>query len=248
MAGSVETALFGVVSLALSVMKAIVGLGTPGPRYRHTRHNVGWRVLDLLAQRWRGAKPEKARHSEVVRCLVDGEPVLLVKPQTFMNDSGKAVRALVEKDRLTPDDLLVVYDDLDLALGRIRVRAQGSAGGHRGIKSIQEHLAALARARGQRSAAGLGIGERLTRAMGLAGEVRAEPAGKSEAAQPPAFARIKVGIGRPPPGMDPIDFVLTGFTPDEAPLIQAAVERAADAAECWLASGTEAAANRFNGM
>lgn len=228
-------------------MKAIVGLGNPGPRYRHTRHNVGWRVLERLAARWSCGKPEKARHAEVRRCTVDGGPVLLAKPLTFMNDSGRAVRALVERDRLAPDDLLVVYDDLDLELGRIRVRAQGSAGGHNGVRSIQQHLSQM---RGKRQEArGQGIGGWLGGVLsgGRAGEVESsEVAGSNKAAGPPAFARIRVGIGRPPPGVDPIDFVLMGFSPDELRLVEQAAERAADAAECWLREGIAAAMNRFN--
>ena len=194
-------------------MKVIVGLGNPGPRYRHTRHNVGWMVLDELAQRWGLGKvtPEKARAAEILRASLEGEPIVLAKPQTFMNDSGKTVRQFVEKDRLSPANLLVIYDDLDLALGRIRLRTGGSAGGHRGILSIQQHL----------------------------GQVL-----KGEAAD---FPRVKVGLGRPPAGMDPIDFVLASFTPDDLPLIKPAIQRAADAAECWLRDGAEVAMNRFNG-
>ena len=126
-------------------MKAIVGLGNPGPRYRNTRHNAGWHVLDELYRRWGGGKPLQARHAEVVKTAISGQPVMLVKPQTFMNDSGKAVRALVEKDGLDPVDVLVVYDDLDLPVGRIRLRARGSAGGHGGIKSVQQQLAGVGR-------------------------------------------------------------------------------------------------------
>jgi PTH1 family peptidyl-tRNA hydrolase len=234
-------------------MRAIVGLGNPGARYRRTRHNAGWQVLDQLAVRWHGGKPEKARHAEVVRCVVDGEPVLLLKPLTFMNDSGKAVRALIEKDRLAPEEILVIYDDLDLQLGRVRLRAQGSSGGHGGIRSIQQHLAQLARARDR----GLWGKELGTRAVGSSpgdtgqhdqngGQMRAGAPAVREYAVP-AFPRLKVGIGRPPAGVDPVDFVLTGFTPDELRLIEPAIERAADAAECWLREGTAAAMNRFNG-
>ncbi|HVG98715.1 MAG TPA: aminoacyl-tRNA hydrolase [Chloroflexota bacterium] len=209
-------------------MKAIVGLGNPGPRYRNTRHNAGWHVLDELHRRWNGGKPVQSRHAEVIKTAIAGDPVLLVKPQTFMNDSGKSVRGLVEKDGIDPDGVLVVYDDLDLAVGRIRIRARGSSGGHRGIKSIQEHLKAVGRLK--------------RRPPVEAGGPPGEPA-----ADPLAFPRLKVGIGRPPAGVDPIDFVLTTFAPDELALIKPAVERAADAVECWMAEGADVAANRFNG-
>ncbi len=242
-------------------MKAIVGLGNPGPRYQRTRHNVGWQVVDELARRWGdgargqaraetgrqagwpgGEKPAQARHAELVKTAWEGETVLLVKPQTFMNDSGKTVRALVEKDGLEPQDILVVYDDLDLALGRIRIRGTGSAGGHRGIQSIQQHLATIPRL--QNRAPEVGSSQAQERLAGSA-----TPKGDSpRKPEPPAFPRLKVGIGRPPAGVDPIDFVLAGFLPDEMALLRPAIQRAADAAECWVSAGTDVAANRFNGM
>jgi len=192
---------------------------------------VGWWVLDELARRWGAAKakPEKARHAEVVRCTVDGEPVLLVKPQTFMNDSGKAVRALVEKDKLAPEQIMVVYDDIDLAAGRIRIRSSGSSGGHNGLKSIQQHLEQVLRSR---------------KSKVKPGEASEGQPAKEE---PPAFPRIKLGLGRPLAGMDPIDYVLTTFTPDELTVVKPAIERTADAIECWLREGIEVSMNRFNG-
>jgi peptidyl-tRNA hydrolase, PTH1 family len=205
-------------------MKAIVGLGNPGPRYRNTRHNAGWHVLDELYRRWGGGKPVQARHAEVVKTAIAGEPVLLVKPQTFMNDSGKAVRALVEKDGLEPERILVVYDDLDLPAGRIRIRGHGSSGGHGGIKSIQQHLSSIGRLKNR------------------------APDDQSPDHDPFAFPRLKVGLGRPPAGVDPIDFVLARFVPDELTFIRPAILRGADAAEAWVAEGTEVAANRFNGV
>jgi PTH1 family peptidyl-tRNA hydrolase len=239
-------------------MKAIVGLGNPGPRYRATRHNLGWLVLDRLAERWRAGRPEKARHAEVRRCLVDGETVLLVKPQTFMNDSGKAVRALLEKDKLDVDDLLVIYDDIDLAFGRLRVRPQGSAGGHRGIRSIQQHMKDTLAFRRNGSSGrskwwsivggqwGAGAHGPAAPAPAAPGEASAE---RDKAKQePPAFARVKAGIGRPPAGVDPIDYVLASFTAEELPVVQDLVDLAADAAECWLRDGIGVAMNRFNGL
>jgi PTH1 family peptidyl-tRNA hydrolase len=220
-------------------MKAIVGLGNPGPRYRNTRHNAGWHVLDELYRRWGGGKPVQARHAEVVKTAISGRPVMLVKPQTFMNDSGKAVRALVEKDGLDPVDVLVVYDDLDLPVGRIRIRGRGSAGGHGGIKSIQQQLAGVGRLK-RREPVVVG-------APVAVGAPESAPA-SGPAREPQDFPRLKVGIGRPPAGVDPIEFVLTTFVPDELTLIRPAIERAADAVESWLAEGPDVAANRFNGV
>lgn len=121
-------------------MRIIVGLGNPGRAYAHTRHNVGFDVLDVFA------KKHKVRIlSRQCRALVGsydflGEQILLVKPQTFMNESGTAVSCLVRKYHLEPDDILVVYDDMDLPLGRIRIRPKGSSGGHKGMNSIIHHL------------------------------------------------------------------------------------------------------------
>jgi peptidyl-tRNA hydrolase, PTH1 family len=230
-------------------MKAIVGLGNPGPRYRNSRHNAGWHVLDELYRRWGGGKPAQARHAEVVKTSISGQPVVLVKPQTFMNDSGKSVRALVERDGLDPVDVLVVYDDLDLPVGRIRIRGRGSAGGHGGIKSIQQQLAGVGRLKRREPVAPVAVAAPVP-AGGDAPE-RAAPAPPevtAPARDPLDFPRLKVGIGRPPAGVDPIEFVLTTFVPDELTLIRPAIERAADAVETWLAEGPDVAANRFNGV
>ncbi|MEB3223800.1 MAG: aminoacyl-tRNA hydrolase [Candidatus Sericytochromatia bacterium] len=123
-------------------MKLVVGLGNPGAGYADTRHNVGWLVLDALADAL-GAEPFKAdkRHRAEVADARDGARRLhLVKPQTYMNLSGESVGALMRFWKLTPKDVLVVYDDLAIPLGTVRVRPDGSAGGHNGIKSLLAHL------------------------------------------------------------------------------------------------------------
>ena len=117
-------------------LRAVVGLGNPGARYRETRHNLGFRVVDLLARR---------RSVELSRlecnALVGGTgAVLLVLPQTYMNRSGYAIRCLAERHGLAPEDVLVVYDDVALPLGRLRLRPGGSPGGHRGVESVVENL------------------------------------------------------------------------------------------------------------
>ncbi|MCX6997995.1 MAG: aminoacyl-tRNA hydrolase [Kiritimatiellaeota bacterium] len=122
-------------------MKLIVGLGNPGRKYAQTRHNVGFAVLDELARR-AGAvfrKPLFAKAS-TAKALVGGQDVLLVKPETFMNLSGAAVAALARKRGLPPQDVVVVLDDAELAMGRLRIRARGSAGGHNGLKSMVQCL------------------------------------------------------------------------------------------------------------
>jgi PTH1 family peptidyl-tRNA hydrolase len=118
--------------------KLIVGLGNPGGEYLFTRHNVGFMVLDAWADEEGAAfRDERARFSHLA-LLDSGER--LVKPMTYMNDSGKAVAAWLDWLKLTPADLLVIVDDVALPLGQIRLRPEGSAGGHNGLKSIETHL------------------------------------------------------------------------------------------------------------
>jgi PTH1 family peptidyl-tRNA hydrolase len=118
------------------VGKLIVGLGNPGDKYKETRHNVGFRVVELLAER-HGIDLRRHRHQSVYGEGRIGEvAVLLAKPLTYMNLSGQAVAALLRYHGLTAADALVIYDDVHLPVGRLRVRAQGTAGGHNGIKSI----------------------------------------------------------------------------------------------------------------
>ena len=120
-------------------MKIVAGLGNPGDRYKETRHNIGFHVLDELACRW-NCPPWKHRYeAEVSEHRAIG-PVLLVKPQTFMNLSGVAVREAAKFYKAPSTDIIVVHDDLDLAVGRLRIRERGGSGGHRGIESILVEL------------------------------------------------------------------------------------------------------------
>jgi PTH1 family peptidyl-tRNA hydrolase len=121
-------------------VKIIVGLGNPGARYANTRHNLGFWVVDLLASRWQLALTKRKFQSAVAEGMVKGEKVILVKPQTFMNRSGEAVGPLVRFFGASLSDVLVIYDDMALDPGVIRIRARGSAGGHNGMKSIIAHL------------------------------------------------------------------------------------------------------------
>jgi len=118
-------------------MKVVVGLGNPGKQYAETRHNVGWMVLDRLAQRAGWTGHARARDAAAtVHGRYDGLDLMLVKPTTFMNMSGVAVRKVLARQRAPLEDMLVVVDDFDLPLGRIRMRAEGSAGTHNGLRSI----------------------------------------------------------------------------------------------------------------
>jgi peptidyl-tRNA hydrolase, PTH1 family len=121
-------------------MKAIVGLGNPGPPYHGTRHNVGFAVVDELARRAGAAFESAPADALVAKWRVGGEAVLLVKPLTFMNNSGQAVGELARYFKVDARDLLVIVDEVQLPLGRLRARARGAAGGHNGLKSVIAHL------------------------------------------------------------------------------------------------------------
>lgn len=184
-------------------MKLIVGLGNPGSRYRLTRHNLGFMVVDELADRWRITVGGKRHEAELGVGEISSTRVVLAKPQTFMNASGESVTKLRRLHRLEPVDILAIYDDLDLPLGRIRLRADGGPGGHNGVASL---IAVLGK----------------------------------------GFPRLRVGIGRPPGGADPVGYVLEPFAASEAPILRDAVARAADGAESWLANGLEPTMNVVN--
>jgi peptidyl-tRNA hydrolase, PTH1 family len=124
-------------------VKIVVGLGNPGSKYYATRHNIGFLFIDRVAQQ-RGIVLDRYQCDALTGRGTSCEiPLLLAKPQTFMNRSGVAVAALLREHGATAADLIVVYDDLDLPLGRIRIRTSGSSGGHRGVTSIIEHLGAV---------------------------------------------------------------------------------------------------------
>ena len=117
----------------------VVGLGNPGPEYRDTRHNIGQRVVDTLAAQLKKAfRPESGVH--LARASWRGDSLYLVKPQTFMNVSGPAVRRILQTLGAAPDDLVLVYDDIDMELGKVRTRLKGSAGGHNGVQSVIDTL------------------------------------------------------------------------------------------------------------
>jgi PTH1 family peptidyl-tRNA hydrolase len=182
----------------------VVGLGNPGRRYQATRHNVGFRVVDRVALRWRVAVAREVHRALVGEARRDEERVLLVKPQTYMNESGLAVASVQRFYRVDAAHLVVVHDDVDLEVGRIRIRSGGRAGGNRGVESL----------------------------IAVLGE--------------PGFLRVKVGVGRPPTGPVPPNYVLSVPPPSEAAALEEAEERAADAVEMLLAEGPDRAMNRIN--
>lgn len=186
------------------VLKLIVGLGNPGPEYARHRHNIGFQVVDALAAA-HGLNFDELQHkARVASGMIGGSPVVLARPLTYMNRSGEPVGPLVRSHHVPLDELLVIYDDLDLPLGTLRLRSKGGSGGHRGMRSI-------------------------IRQLGTEG-----------------FPRLRVGIGRPPAGVDPADYVLSPFTEDELPMVVDVRERAVAVIECWLEEGIEAAMTEFN--
>jgi peptidyl-tRNA hydrolase, PTH1 family len=120
----------------------IVGLGNPGPKYAHTRHNIGFELVDRLARRWQVSMSEQRRvQGEFGEGLaVAGVRIRLLKPNTFMNNSGQSVRSVVDWYKLLPQQVLAVYDEMDLPVGKLRLRLSGSAGGHNGMRSLIAHL------------------------------------------------------------------------------------------------------------
>jgi len=182
---------------------AVFGLGNPGRRYRGTRHNVGFEVLDRLAKTLGVSVARRRFSAKIGEARTDGGKLLLVKPQTYVNESGRSVRSVVAWHRLAPEDVLVVCDHLDLECGKLRIRRKGSGGGHNGIESIAAALGST------------------------------------------AFARLRIGIGRPEPE-DAVDYVLGRFEPEEREAVARAIDTAAEAVRCWAAEGIEPCMNRFN--
>lgn len=123
-------------------MKLIVGLGNPGPKYETTRHNIGFLCLDYLVQEWKAQGPLQKNQSEYFQCTIEGEQAILIKPQTFMNLSGRSLAPFYQFYKCTPSDVIVIHDELDIPPNEIRFKVGGSNGGHNGLKSIDECLGA----------------------------------------------------------------------------------------------------------
>ena len=121
-------------------MKLIVGLGNPGREYELTRHNIGFMAIDELAKRWNISLNEQKFKGVFGAGFVNGEKVILLKPLTYMNLSGESIRPLMDYYKIDVEDFVVMYDDLDIPVGKLRLRMKGSAGGHNGVKSTISHL------------------------------------------------------------------------------------------------------------
>ena len=124
----------------MSEFSLIVGLGNPGPKYARNRHNIGFQTVEALAAKHRLEFSRTEHRAQTAHGTIGGRRVVLAKPQTWMNESGKAVAPLAHFYKVAPERLLIIYDDLDIPLGTVRFRSDGSSGGHRGVQSTIQHL------------------------------------------------------------------------------------------------------------
>ncbi|WP_374373726.1 aminoacyl-tRNA hydrolase [Dongia sp.] len=123
-------------------MRLIVGLGNPGPRYAGNRHNIGFMAVDEIVRRYSFGPIKSRFHGAVAEGEIAGEKTICLCPTTFMNDSGRAVQAALQFYKLAPGDIIVLHDEIDLPLGKVRVKKGGGAGGHNGLRSIDAHIGA----------------------------------------------------------------------------------------------------------
>lgn len=183
----------------------VVGLGNPGREYRDTRHNVGFQVIDQLCKVM-GVSISKVQSKALIGIgTLEGQKVIVAKPQTFMNLSGQAVSGLMRFYKVPTQQLIVAHDDLDLPLGTLRLRPGGGSAGQKGVASTIQQLGTE------------------------------------------NFARLRVGIGRPPGQMDPSAYVLKKFTAAEQELLALVLDRAAAAVKVFVRDGLETAMNQYNG-
>ena len=198
--------LFAKKSTANGVDWLLVCLGNYGQKYENTRHNIGFLAAERLIEK-NDLKCNRLRFKALTEVIdFGGAKVLLMMPQTYMNLSGEAAGEAARFYKVPPEHVLVISDDVSLPLGKLRVRGNGSAGGHNGLKNIIAHL------------------------------------GTDQ------FPRVKVGVGAPPnPEYDMVDWVTSGFTKEERKVIDAALDRALDAAACVIEKGVTEAQNKFNG-
>ena len=187
-------------------MYYIVGLGNPGLQYENTRHNVGFMTIDYLANKYDIDVRKSKFKSLYGQGEISGHKVMLIKPQTYMNNSGEAVRGLRNFYKFDIDKLIVIYDDIDIDFGTIRIRKKGSAGSHNGMKSIIYQI------------------------------------------QDDQFPRIKVSIGKKPEKWDLANFVLSGFSKEEAEILEDEIRIAAEAIEIILKDDVDKAMNKCNSI
>lgn len=182
----------------------VVGLGNPGRAYSGHRHNIGFDVVDTLAQDEQASWETDRQKAETCWVRIDGHKVFLVKPQTFMNLSGKAVLPILKRLNADPARMIVVHDDMDLAIGTVRIKVGGGDGGHKGVRSIADSL----RFRD--------------------------------------FVRVRLGVGRPPQGASPEEFVLSCFGPEELAVQESLIRTGMSAVRLVIGHGVEYAQNMIH--
>ncbi len=186
-------------------MKLVLGLGNPGARYDDTRHNVGWWAADRLAHDWGLGSFEQMGLALQTGGTVEDEEVVLIKPMTYMNRSGAALRPWLGREGFAvSEDLMVLVDDATRDTGRVRMRPGGSSGGHNGLRSIEAEL---------------GHGD---------------------------FARLRIGVGRPPEGETLVEWVLSSMDADEEDRVLDVLEDVPEALRVWVRDGVEPAMNMIN--
>lgn len=182
----------------------IVGLGNPGREYRENRHNIGFKAIDKLAAQHNIQSSRVEHKATVGKGRIEGRSVIIAKPQTFMNRSGESVGPLLKYYKIPQANLLVIYDELDIPFGEVRLRMKGGAGGHNGIRSLIQHL-------------------------------------------DPNFARMRLGIGRPPGKMPVHAYVLQDFHRDDQPIVEMVLDEAVAAVHTFLRLGIDRAMTAHNG-
>ena len=182
----------------------LTGLGNPGRQYEHNRHNVGFMAVSRLANKLGESFTKLESQALLAKCTYQGHRLLLAKPQTFMNRSGRAISSLLCYYKVSLEHLLVAYDDVDLPLGTLRLRPGGGSAGQKGMQSTIEQL------------------------------------GTEE------FARLRIGIGRPPGRMEAAAYVLQDFSRQEGELLNIVLDTAAEAILTFVTDGLEKAMNLFN--
>ena len=184
----------------------IIGLGNPGKEYEKTPHNVGFMMVDAIAKANNiEFRLEKKHEAMIGSGIICGEKCYLIKPMTYMNLSGSAVRSFVEYYNIPLEDIVVIYDDMDLPTGKLRIRTNGSSGGHKGMKSIIENL-------------------------------------KSN-----EFSRIRIGIDKPKPGVQVVDYVLHKLTKAEMSLLEPTISKGPEMIETTIKQGINCMMNIYNG-
>lgn len=182
----------------------IVGLGNPGQAYARQRHNVGFITLDAISRKHNVAFKKHKSKSLIATLQLNNMSVILSKPQTFMNLSGQSVQELVRYYDIQLDKILVIFDDLDLPIGDIRIRKSGGSSGHRGMQSVITLLGT------------------------------------------DTIPRLRLGIGRPPPIVDPKDYVLRPFTEKQKQLIDSLIPKTIEAVESFVVDGVHTAMSNYN--